>query len=178
MHGNFISGEELFHKLKDTKNWIIEYKILQKAISKIWKEKLVTVNMTTKVKKQFQPFLSIDKKVEYNIPKKARDYYDILIRRVRKRTFMEKHWSNLFPDRPTWTKIYECRLKHQNIKKLSDFHFKLLHKILPCEENLFRWKISDSNRCRFGCPFVENYNHLFVTCPKQKDSIEKTEIVL
>ena len=129
MQGNLISGEELFFlKLKDTKNWIIEYKILQKAIPKIWrKKKLVTSNMTTKVKKQFQLFLSIDNKVEFNLPKKARDYYNILIRRVRKRTFMEKHWSNLFPDRPTWTKIYECRLKNQNIKTLSDFHFKLLH---------------------------------------------------
>ena len=177
-NGNFISGEELFLKLKNKKNWIIEYKMLQKAIPKVWKEKLVSSNMPTHVKKQFRPFLLIDNKVEYNLPKKARDYYNIMISTTRKRTFLEKYWSNIFPDRPTWTKVYEGRFKNQNIKKLADFNFKIFHKILPCGENLFQWKISSTNKCRFGCPLTETYNHLFVTCPKQKDTIEKIERVL
>ena len=135
-------------------------------------------NMPTHVKKQFRPFLLIDNKVEYNLPKKARDYYNIMISTTRKRTFLEKYWSNIFPDRPTWTKVYEGRFKNQNIKKLADFNFKIFHKILPCGENLFHWKISSTNKCRFGCPLTETYNHLFVTCPKQKDTIEKIERVL
>ena len=134
--------------------------------------------MSTHVKKQFRPFLLIDNKVEYNLPKKARDYYNIMISTTRKRTFLEKYWSNIFPDRPTWTKVYEGRFKNQNIKKLADFNFKIFHKILPCGENLFQWKISSTNKCRFGCPLTETYNHLFVTCPKQKDTIEKIERVL
>ena len=38
--------------------------------------------------------------------------------------------------------------------------------MLPCQENLYLWKISDTNKCRFGCPDIENYDHLFITCPR------------
>ena len=54
--GKFISGEELYHKLRIKTNWIIEYKTLLKSIPKNWKDKLSLSNMNTKVKKQFRPF--------------------------------------------------------------------------------------------------------------------------
>ena len=53
---------------------------------------------------------------------------------------------------------------------MADFHFKLLHRVLPSEENLFHWKISNSKKSRFGCTGTENYNHLFITCPKLNDT--------
>ena len=53
---------------------------------------------------------------------------------------------------------------------MADFHFKLLHRVLPSQENLLHWKISNSNKCRFGCTGTENYNHLFITCPKLNDT--------
>lgn len=63
-------------------------------------------------------------------------------------------------------------------KKLADFHFKLIHKILPCQENLYRWKMTESNKCRFGCQDIENYNHLFIACPKLNHLIAFTEKVM
>ena len=53
-------------------------------------------------------------------------------------------------------------MKLQSDKKLADFHFKIIHRILPsCQENLHKWKISDSNLCRFGCTASETYNHVY-----------------
>ena len=69
-----------------------------------------------------------------------------------------------------WSKIYESRIKNQTVKKMADFHFKLLHRVLPSQENLFHWKISNSNKCRFGCSATENYNHLFITGPQLNDT--------
>ena len=86
------------------------------------------------------------------------------MRKISKITFNEKYWDNIFPDHTMWSKIYESRIKNQTVKKMADLHFKLLHRVLPSQENLFHWKISNSNR--FGCTATEKYNHLFITCPK------------
>ena len=40
--------------------------------------------------------------------------------------------------------------------------------MLPCQENLFLWKVSNSNKCRFGCDVTENYNHLQCICSLPK----------
>ena len=85
--GNFIASEVLLQRLKNKKNWISEYKILQNAIPKMWKEKLTNDSMRPSVKKQFRPFLTIDNKIEYDLPKKARDYYNIMKKQAQKRTF-------------------------------------------------------------------------------------------
>ena len=61
--------------------------------------------MNTKVKKQFRPFLLIEGKVSYELPAKAKDYYNFLIRKISKRTFNEKYWDNIFPDHTRWSKI-------------------------------------------------------------------------
>ena len=45
---------------KNTSNLIVEYKILLKAIPKLWKETLLLCNMNVKVKKECRPFLLID----------------------------------------------------------------------------------------------------------------------
>lgn len=177
-NGKFKTGEEIFHKLNIRINWLSEYQTILKSIPKLWKEKLQTGDMNTKVKKDLVPFLNINKTITYDLPKKARGYYNILIKGSRKRSFNENYWSNLFPDRPTWTNIYLNKIKNQKVKKLADFHFKLLHRVLPCQENLHHWKISDSNKCRFGCPSTENYHHLFITCPQANNVITHTEKTL
>ena len=119
--------------------------------------------------------MEIDKKITYDLPDKARDYYRILMQSSSKRDHSENYWNNLFPDRPFWSRVYQARIKNQKVKKFADFHFKLLHRVLPCQEYLHRWKISESNFCRFGCLGVENYNHLFITCPRLRETHTKLE---
>ena len=120
--------------------------------------------MNTKVKKDFKPFLNVENKLIYELPYQARSYYKLLKMALCKKSHNENYWNNLFPDRHTWTQIYQNRIKDQKIKKLADFHFKLLHRVLLCRENLYLWKISDTNKCRFGYPKIENHDHLFITC--------------
>ena len=164
-NGQFKTGEEVFPYLNRKHNWLTEYMTIQRAIPKTWKEKLKQCNMKIKVKKDTKPFLNTNDKILYDIPNKSCDFYKLLIKQLCKKTHMEKHWNNLFPDRPAWRTFYEKRIKNIGYKKLADFHFKLIHKILPCQENLYRWKMADTNKCRLGCPDIENYNHLFISCP-------------
>ena len=83
--------------------------------------------MNTKVKQDFKPFLNINIKIIYNLPSKARGYYEILIKKISKRSHNETYWNNLFPDRPSWSDIYINRIKNKKSKKIADDQFKLLH---------------------------------------------------
>lgn len=175
--GNIVSGEELFAKLKLTTNWLVEYKVILKAIPKSWKEKLKLSSENVKIKKDLKPCILANNKYMYDLPIKAKGYYDLLVKTLRKRSFNEKYWTKLFPDRPEWSIIYESRVEKQMVKKLSEFHFKILHRILPCQENLRTWRLSDTNKCRFGCDCTENYNHLFIACPRLKNLISLVETI-
>ena len=47
--------------------------------------------------------------------------------------------------------------------KLKEFNFKVLHKILPCNENLKRWRIKASDECDV-CGLPQTIEHLLLTC--------------
>ena len=175
--GKFKRGEIIFQQLKNLNrsNWIIEYHTLLKAIPSSWKETLTNCHMGTKVKKEMKPFIETENKIVYNLPSKTKDYYNILVRKIRKKSYIQKYWDNTFINKPTWNDIWTHRIKLQSNKQLADFHFKLLHKILPSQENLHKWKLSNTNMCRFGCDSVENYQHLFITCHHTRHAVEKIE---
>ena len=48
-------------------------------------------------------------------------------------------------------------------KKLVETNFKILQNILPCNKNLFRWKLSTSENCTI-CGNVESISHLLFEC--------------
>lgn len=133
--------------------------------------------MHTKVKKTLKPFLNSENKIVFDLPYKAKSYYNLLIKKIKQRTYNERYWRNIFKDIPLWVDTWSRRVKAQSVKKLADFHFKLLHKILPSQENLFRWKISNSNQCRFGCPTVESYDHMFISCHRLDNIRTKVESI-
>ena len=80
---------------------------IQKTIPKAWKEKLKLCNMNIKVKKEIRPFLYINNKISYDIPNKSKGFYELLKKQISKKSYMEKHWANLFPDIPAWSTFYE-----------------------------------------------------------------------
>ena len=47
--------------------------------------------------------------------------------------------------------------------KLKEFNFKLLHGILPCNKNLKRWRIKDSEQCDV-CSLPQTLEHLLFDC--------------
>ena len=175
--GHFKSGEEIFSQLKNKTNWLMEYKIILKCIPRLWKEKIQDCNMNIKINKSFKPFLSIKNQQIFKLSTKSKEYYQYLINKIKHMTYNEKYWTTIFPERPFWTDLWNSRVKNQKNKKIADFHFKLLHRILPCQENLFRWKILNSNKCRFGCQCIENYHHMFVVCPRLNHLYNKVEAI-
>lgn len=173
--GKFKTGAEICLHLKQKTNWIAEYSKLLKSIPVSWKDKLKNTKMDIKVKKELKPFIWQNDKTIFDLPSKSKEYYQILIGKIKKRSHNEKYWSSLFPDRPLWTEVWCNKVKNPNIKKLGEFNFKLLHRILPSQENLYKWKISNSNNCRFGCSCLESYHHMFVACSRLTNVLTKLE---
>ena len=175
--GNLESGADIFQQLEGycRANWLLEYNTILKSIPRTWKNILINVNMNTKIKKDLKPIIYTGNKYIFEPPSKIKDYYTILVDQLKEKSFIEKYWDNVLPNKPTWHEIWTTRIQTQSDRKLADFNYKLIHKILPSQENLYKWKLSNSNTCRFGCQTIENYNHMFLTCPRLRPLIMKLE---
>ena len=176
-NGNLKCGTEIYHQLEgqSRKNWLVEYTTILKSIPKSWRNTLKDINMNLKLKKDLKPFVFSENKYIFELPSRIKDYYTMLINKIKTKSYIEKYWDNVLPNKPTWQDIWKTRIQAQPDYKLSEFHYKLIHRILPSQENLHKWKLSHSNLCRFGCQTVGNYNHMFLTCPRLNPLILKIE---
>ena len=94
------------------------------------------------------------------------------------RPYVERYWNTIVPDNQESHDIWHARNAMQGNKQLADFNFKLLHKILPSQENLHKWKLSNTPQCRFGYGSTGGYQHMFVECQHLKGIISKLEKIL
>ena len=75
-----------------------------------------------------------------------------------------------------WNKLFETELSvarfekaYVNISKITistklrDFQFRLLHKPIPLNRELHRWKIKTSSKCEL-CNMEDNILHMLYTC--------------
>ena len=94
-NGNLKSVEEIFCLLErsNRNNWLIEYKTILKALPATWKQTLTNVNIQVKVKKELKPFICIDNNCIYDLPDKAKTYYELLIKKVQVGKDQEKTQS-------------------------------------------------------------------------------------
>ena len=68
--------------------------------------------------------------------------------------------------------MYLHKIKDMKEIKLREFNFKIIHGILPCNLNLFRWKIKDSNFCDV-CQEIQSIEHLLFECQYVKPLWDK-----
>ena len=58
---------------------------------------------------------------------------------------------------------FVAKVVQEKEKKLKEFNFKLLHGIMPCNKNLFRWKIRPYDICGV-CQEIQTIEHLLYNC--------------
>ena len=56
-------------------------------------------------------------------------------------------------------------------QKLLIFHYKVLNNIVNSGDNLFKWKIKDSEKCQF-CNNKDSLLHCLWECPKSKTGLK------
>ena len=77
----------------------------------------------------------------------------------------ETKWSSIFPKESLkWEKIHSQPQKSTIDMKLRSFQYKYIMRILPTNQSLFHFKISESSLCCFCNMQVETLEHLFWEC--------------
>ena len=81
--------------------------------------------------------------------------------------YIHKYWEEKVNFTVNWDSVYYIINSIIPDNRIKQFRFKLIHKILPTNENLFTWKILDSPRC-MHCNGNDTLEHFFITCPYLK----------
>lgn len=168
-----IDSKLIYNKLSNKQNWISEFSKLRKSIPYQWKLKLKSdLSVKSKIK-TFSSF-TIQNNINNNTitlqQSSLIDNKEILTYLSSNRKYKpisEKLWEikfHLVPSKGYWESVYRSIYIDLKSNDLKQFRFRLLNAILPCKENLFKWKITDDPLCEI-CRIQENYEHLFIDCP-------------
>ena len=79
----------------------------------------------------------------------------------------QQKWSTdlgIVIDDPTWKEAFTICFKSVNDHQIIWLQYKILHRILGTQKQLFKMKISDSDYCRICNSNVETLIHLLVSC--------------
>jgi tRNA U34 2-thiouridine synthase MnmA/TrmU len=79
-------------------------------------------------------------------------------------------WNDDVNREPHWAVIAKCKIKNQLEVKIAEFNFKLLHKILATNENLFKWQKTHSPNCIYCNNVIHMDKHLLWDCPNTNAS--------
>ena len=160
-------------------NGTIDEKFIYKKIRK----KMNIFSELSIIKKALKPFAhflgSHDPETDISLPlfhhkdeivnnftsSKSKYFYEKLIeQKLCKPERDEAYWQqSLSSGEIDFSSVYIKKVGLITDKKIAEFNFKLLHKILPCNSNLFKWKIKDNNICTL-CDIEEDIPHLLFHC--------------
>ena len=109
---------------------------------------------------------------------KAKSYYSILVNLKICKPISEQHWRDIFGrDNIDFKSVYTNKISTLKDKKIAEFNFKVLHQILPCNVNLFRWKKKMSDLCEI-CNIPETIQHELYHCKKVRNLWQELNTIL
>ena len=73
--------------------------------------------------------------------------------------------------------VWFDKIKQIKDKKIAETNYKILHHILPCNQNLKRWKIKTVNTCDI-CNEIQDIAHLLFYCKYAKKIWKEAESIL
>ena len=116
----------------------------------------------------FTPIENADNNTTCELPKiTSKEVYKKLVQKICETPFQQKVWNRLFKtENIAYEHVYTCKIKIID-KKLAEFNYKVLHLILPCKLNLYRWGLCESNICDI-CRVTHDIPHLLFHCEKAK----------
>ena len=87
-----------------------------------------------------------------------------------------KQWEQTTQiDTDNWD-LYFSSIYYTTLEKYSrEFQFKVIHRYLPVNSVLYKWKLVDSERCTYCFIHKETLDHLFYECSYAKNLFYKIE---
>ena len=84
---------------------------------------------------------------------------------------IQNRWKQEMSKLPKWQDFWTMKQLCEKEKKLAEFNYKLLFRIIAIKTNLYNWKIEDSPNC-FVCNNRDDYQHAFIDCPMSATFLE------
>ena len=99
----------------------------------------------------------------------SKNIYGVLLDNLTHVSKAKDKWCQQFPeeqfDGQKWSICYTMAFKASRETKIQSLQFKILHRIVPCKEYLFKRKGVDSPECEY-CEQTDNLLHFFMECPR------------
>ena len=172
--GSF-SASFICNKLLSKSNWIAELFIIMKSIPKKWFD-LVKNSIPISVKSQMRTSCIYVNSKRVNIMYwKSKYIYVHLIEKKSILPIIQKRWNQEMSRLPKWQDIWTMKTIYEKEKKLAEFNYKLLFRIIAIKTNLYKWKIEDSPNC-FVCKNCDDFQHAFIDCPMSANFWERFKV--
>ena len=163
--GNFLSRELLITKFNFKPLQILS---LQSSIPKVWKEKLKNISQPFQIEKIIvnnEPYLKIGSELKPLSKTSNKQIVNKLLSNIIKPPTSIETWINIFPFLETedWDQIFSRTFKIIRETYLQSFQYKVLNRILNCNDRLYKWKIKNNNKCDY-CEEVDSIEHHLYYC--------------
>ena len=105
---------------------------------------------------------------------KSKDFYWLLINKIHTGLHAgPKRWTKSVPSSSiNWQKVFSTIGKCSKEKKLREFHFKFIHRIVVTKKELFRFKLKEDGDCIY-CGGADSIDHSFIDCVFTKSFSKK-----
>ncbi|XP_062574193.1 uncharacterized protein LOC134236030 [Saccostrea cucullata] len=176
-NGNFKTLQEISNTLINKSNWLCEYKILKKVVTKqsnMFDMKCCIFTKTTPVNS-----FNFNSGLNCITDKKCKFFYEnMLSKKFKYPCYQSILGRNFCVSKEYWCNIYRNKIKLMYDKRLSEFNYKLLNNILCCNSFLQKCKLRENAKCEFCGNENENIKHLIFDCDNVKGVWQKLNIVM
>ena len=93
----------------------------------------------------------------------SREMYKVLIEKKTANINIASDFLQRYIGEEDECEVFNKKVCNEKEIKLKEYNFKLLHGILPCNKNLKRWKIKQSEKCDV-CSSTQSIQHLLFEC--------------
>ncbi len=99
----------------------------------------------------------------------SKDIYISQIFKVMQAPISINTWLNIFPflEKLDWEVIYKLPFRVTREPYLQSFQYKIINRILNCNDKLFTWQIIDSRKCIF-CSETDTIEHHLYGCVESR----------
>lgn len=103
------------------------------------------------------------------LDRSAKVLYSALVQQLKPNVTSQGRWNELFPINEEnrdeyWADIYKLPYKVARDTKLQAFHFRIVHRFLPCNKFLQNIRIKRDDQCDF-CQASDTPEHFLFWCP-------------
>lgn len=158
----------LYPKITDKRNIYSEVSIL-KNVLKPFRDFIRQIENNTQIQHTLPPLR--DKYCIASLPIQSSLYYKELVHQKFESPSQIKKWLHV--DENIESVLYNIHsvkiVQTLKDKKIAEFNFKVLNNILPCGDNLEKWKILQNSSICPICFKLHNISHLLFYCKKASD---------